>query len=68
MKNPLKIFIKQKNKGSFTKWCKSKGFDGVTTGCINLGLKHPSLKIRKKAIFAKNFALRQRKKKKTAIV
>ena len=41
-------------KGSFTRWCKSKGYPKVTTACINRGKKSKSLVTRKRAIFAQN--------------
>ena len=46
----LGIKIKEKNKGSFTRYCKGK----VTQKCIDKGKKSPSKAIRKKAIFAEN--------------
>lgn len=48
------IKIKKSKEGTFTAWCKRKGFKGVTTECIRLGLKSKSAAIRKKANFAKN--------------
>lgn len=44
------INIKEKNKGSFTKYCKGK----VTEECIRKGKNSPNPKIRKKATFAAN--------------
>lgn len=44
------IHIKEKNKGSFTKYCKGK----VTEECIRKGKNSPNPKIRKKATFAAN--------------
>jgi len=49
-----KIKIAKSKEGSFTAWCKSKGFSGVTPECIALGLKSKDSGIRKKANFAKN--------------
>ena len=49
-----KIQIKESKKGSFTKYCKSKGYKGVTSKCIAEGKKSKSPAIRKKATFAKN--------------
>ncbi len=46
--------------GSFTEWCKRKGYGGVTDACIAAGLKAGGL-IAKKAAFAK--AVRSFKKK-----
>ena len=50
----LGIHIKPSKKGSFTKWCKNKGYDGVTNKCIQEGKNSNSKAIRKKAIFAQN--------------
>jgi hypothetical protein len=47
--------------GSFTRWCKRHGFPKVTTGCINLGKRDKSLKIRRKAVFAQNIRSKSRK-------
>lgn len=51
--------------GSFTRWCKTQGFSGVTTECIRKGLASRSRAIRKKAAFAKaaKSVARKRKKK-----
>ena len=48
------IKIKDSKKGSFTKYCKSKGHKGVTGKCISEGKKSKSKAIRKKATFAAN--------------
>jgi len=40
--------------GSFTRWCKKRGYPHVTTKCINEGKKSKSLKTRRRAIFAQN--------------
>lgn len=45
-----KIHIKEKNKGSFTRYCNGK----VTQECIDKGKNSPNKAIRKKAIFAQN--------------
>ena len=47
--------------GSFTRWCKRHGFPKVTTGCINLGKRNKSLKIRRRAVFAQNIRPKSRK-------
>jgi hypothetical protein len=47
--------IQVKNTGSFTKYCKSKGYKSVTCECIKEGLKSPNPKTRKRANFARNF-------------
>lgn len=49
-----KIFIKPSKRGSFTKWCKNHGYNGVTSGCISEGLRSKIAAIRKKANFARN--------------
>jgi len=49
-----KIYIKPKNRGSFTAWCNKKGYNGVTSKCISEGKKSDLAKIRKKATFAQN--------------
>lgn len=59
-----KKFIQKaiKKPGSFTNWCKSKGFDGVTNECIELGLKSDNKTIQARAKLAR--ALRGIAKKK----
>lgn len=47
------IHIKEKNKGSFTKYCKGK----VTQACIDKAKKSGNKKLIKKAVFAENFAI-----------
>lgn len=49
-KNGNKIKIKEKNKGSFTRYCNGK----VTEECIRKGKASPNAAIRKKAIFSAN--------------
>ena len=49
-----KTFAKKGTKGAFTRWCKRKGFKGVTDRCIKLGKKDRSLRTRRRAIFAEN--------------
>jgi len=48
------IHIKPSKRGSFTAWCKSHGYGGVTEECIRKGKASSSTAIRKKATFAKN--------------
>jgi len=43
---------KKGTEGSFTKWCKSKGYGGVTSACIQEGLRAGG-KTAKRAAFAK---------------
>ena len=50
------IHIKPENRGSFTRYCKAMGENGVTSKCISKGKASKSPSIRKKATFAKNFA------------
>ena len=59
--NKPKIKIKKKNKGTFTRYCKSKGYKGVTQKCIQEGKKSRNSKTRKRANFAQNFGKRKRK-------
>jgi hypothetical protein len=54
-KDKLTKNIKINHSGSFTKYCKSKGYAGVTCACIREGLNSKNTKTRKKANFAKNF-------------
>ena len=51
--------------GAFTRYCRSKGFKGVTAECIRMGLRSSSATIRKRAGFAKaaRTVARRRKKK-----
>ena len=48
------IKIKKSTEGSFTAWCKRKGFGSVTQACIRAGLASSNPGIRKKANFARN--------------
>ncbi|MGE4412068.1 MAG: hypothetical protein AB7E45_00040 [Candidatus Caldatribacteriota bacterium] len=41
-----------KKKGSFTSWCKSKGYGGVTEDCISKGKNSKDPKTRKRANLA----------------
>ena len=50
LKNGSGIHIKEKNKGSFTRWCGGN----VTSECIQKGKNSSNPKIRKKATFAAN--------------
>jgi len=54
----FKSFERKGTTGSFTRWCKSKGFPGVTTACISAGKKSKKSKTRKRAIFAQNIRSR----------
>jgi hypothetical protein len=53
------IFIKPENKGKFTAYCKCKGYKGVTKQCVSEGKKSPDPAVRKRAVFAQNFAKQQ---------
>jgi hypothetical protein len=53
-----------KHPGAFTKYCKSKGFDGVTQECINEGKKSPDPTVRKRATLAETFRKEAKKRKK----
>lgn len=46
--------------GSFTRWCKRKGYGSVTTACIAAGKRAKSPAIRKKANFAANVKRRRK--------
>ena len=48
----MAIQISQKHAGSFTAWCKSHGYGGVTKACIMAGKKAKSPLVRKRANFA----------------
>ena len=50
----MSIEIKPENKGKFTSFCKSKGYDGVTSKCISAGLNSKSAIVRQRANFARN--------------
>ena len=58
IQNAFKSF--KQTKGSFTRWCKSKGYPKVTTACIKRGKRSPRLKIRRKAVFAQNIRSKKR--------
>ena len=49
-----KIEIKEENVGKFTRYCKRKGFKGVTQECITMGKRSKSPGVRKMAVFAEN--------------
>ena len=48
------IKIKPENKGKFSKYCKSKGYESVTHECEQEGLASKSAGIRKMANFSRN--------------
>lgn len=62
-----KNFIQDANlkEGSFTKWCKTQGYDGVTQECINEGLASKNATTRRRARLAQTFKniAKNRKKK-----
>lgn len=49
-----KIEIDPKNKGTFTKYCKSIGESGVTDKCIEKGKSSKNPVTKKRAVFADN--------------
>jgi len=55
-KKQSKLSIKIKKPGSFTAYCKKKGYKGVTCACIREGLHSKNPLTRKRANFARNFA------------
>jgi len=57
------IYIKPSKEGTFTEYCKRKGYSGVTEACIAEGKKSKSPAIRKKATFAYNARHKFNKKK-----
>ena len=48
------IHISEKTEGSFTRYCRNKGYDGVTAQCIAEGKRSKNPKTRKRAVFAEN--------------
>lgn len=48
------IHINPKNKGKFTSYCKSRGYNGVTSACIAEGKRSSNPTTRKRANFAAN--------------
>jgi len=47
--------------GAFTKYCKSLGYDGVTTECIARAKKSKDKTIRKRAVLAETFRKMRKK-------
>ncbi len=52
-----------KNPGSFTAYCKRKGYKGVTQACINEGKKSKNPTIRRRANLAQTLRKMARKRK-----
>lgn len=50
-------------KGAFTRWCKQRGYGGVTRECIEAGKRSSDPTIRKRAIFAENVRKIAKKRK-----
>jgi hypothetical protein len=50
----VKNMKKKGTVGSFTAWCKHKGYPSVTPECINEGKKSKNLRTRRRAVFAQN--------------
>jgi hypothetical protein len=48
--------------GSYTRWCKERGFDSCNEGCYDAAMKSDDARIRGKAQFWKNVSKRDRKK------
>ena len=46
--------IAKNKQGTFTAWCKRKGYGGVNTACISAGKNNKNPAIVKKATFAGN--------------
>ena len=57
----MAIHIKKSMRGTFTRWAKRHGFSGVNAASVAAGKRSDDPRIRKKAIFAQNFALRRKK-------
>ncbi len=55
-----------KKEGSFTSWCKRKGYDGVTDECIAEGKKSTNATTRRRANLAEIFRKNINKKKKSS--
>jgi hypothetical protein len=51
-----------KHPGSFTTYCKKRGYDGVTQECINEGKHSSDLTTRKRATLAETFKKANKKK------
>lgn len=58
LKNGLGIHIKKKNRGKFTEYCGGK----VTSKCIQRAKKSGNKKLIKRAVFAENSRVWQKKK------
>lgn len=66
MQGVKKKIEKRGTEGSFTRWCKSRGYEGVTAECIEKGLNSDSKSIQAKAKLAKAFgSVGARKTKRT---
>jgi len=63
-KNKKNWIPKDLKKGAFTKWCKSRGYSGVTSECIREGQKSKNPTVRKRATLAKTFKKMAKKRKK----
>lgn len=53
-----------KKEGSFTAYCKKKGFDGVTDECIAEGKASKDPTIKKRAVLAETFRKEAKKRRK----
>ena len=54
MPKKKKLDLSNLKEGTFTQYCKKKGYKGVTEACIQEGLKSKNPKTRKRANFARN--------------
>lgn len=52
-----------KNPGSFTKYCKNKGYKGVTQACIEEGKQSSDPTTRKRAVLAETFKKTAKKRR-----
>jgi len=44
-----------KRPGAFTRWCKSRGYKGVTAACIREGLRSKNTRVKRMAVLARTF-------------
>jgi len=53
-----------KKPGSFTDWCKKRGYRGATAGCIEEGMRSRNPTIRRRASLARTLRDMNKKKRK----
>ena len=51
-------------KGAFTRWCKQRGYSGVTQACIMEGKRSKNPTIRRRAVLAETFRKIGRRRRK----